>query len=199
MKPTFCKDGCKTVFAGSRFTTGAKSRYAPVEGEALGMAWALQKTCHFTLGNEKLTMFVDHKPLLKILSDRELGEINNPLNFKEKMLLWRFRAVHAGGKDHYLADAMSRYPVETPRGRRLGGRGSPEGSTPVQATTLGPPTTLRSWKRPARPRCRERSPRGWGRQCATPTVNRQHAQRLPLLQWQGTTQQVTRWHVLRRA
>ena len=65
----------KTVYAGSRVTTGAKSRYAPMAEEALGMAWALQKTHHFIMGNEKLTVCVHHKPLLKILGDRELGEI----------------------------------------------------------------------------------------------------------------------------
>ena len=116
--PGCCKTGWKVVLAGSRFTTGAESRYAPVEGEALAVAWALQKTRHFTLGNDKLTVAVDHKPLLKILGDRELGDIDNPriLNFKQKTLRWRFEVVHVPGKDNGAADAMSRFPVETPKG-----------------------------------------------------------------------------------
>ena len=92
------------VLAGSRFTTGAESRYAPVEGEALAVAWALHKTRHFTLGNKKLTVAVDHKPLLKILGDRELADIDNPriLNFRQKTLRWRLEVVHVPGKDHHV-------------------------------------------------------------------------------------------------
>ena len=36
--PICCSSGWKLVFAGSRFTSGAESRYAPVEGEALAAA-----------------------------------------------------------------------------------------------------------------------------------------------------------------
>ena len=116
--PTCCAGGWKTVFAGSRFTTGAESRYHPVEGEALAVAWALQKTKHFTLGNDRLTIAVDHKPLLKIFGDRELGEIENTrlLNFKEKTLRWKFRVVYVPGKEHSVPDALSRHPVEKPLG-----------------------------------------------------------------------------------
>ena len=84
--PGCCENGWHTVPAGSKFTAGAESWYAPVEGEALAMAWALYKTRHFTLGSKKLTVLVDHKPLLKIMGDRELADIDNPriLNLKQK-------------------------------------------------------------------------------------------------------------------
>ena len=49
IKPDCCKTGWKIVFAGSRFTTGAESRYHPVEGEALSDAWGLHKTRYFTI------------------------------------------------------------------------------------------------------------------------------------------------------
>ena len=49
--PGCCKTGWPMVLAGSKFTKCAESRYAPVEGEALAVAWALYKTRHFTLGN----------------------------------------------------------------------------------------------------------------------------------------------------
>ena len=75
----------------------------------------LQKSCHFTRGIKKLKEYVDHKRLLKIVNDRELGEIDNPsiLNFKEKTLRWRFKVVLLPGKDHHEAYAMSRYPIKT--------------------------------------------------------------------------------------
>ena len=40
--PNCCHDGWKLCLVGSRFTTPAESRYAPVEGEALAVVYALQ-------------------------------------------------------------------------------------------------------------------------------------------------------------
>ena len=48
--PYCCPSGWQLVLAGSRFTNEAESRYAPVEGEALAVAWALKSTKHYTLG-----------------------------------------------------------------------------------------------------------------------------------------------------
>ena len=56
--PGCFKTGWRTVLDGSKFTTGVESRYAPVEGLALAVAWALHKNRHFTLGNDKLTVLV---------------------------------------------------------------------------------------------------------------------------------------------
>ena len=116
IKPGCCHEGWKIVFAGSRFTTSAESRYHPVEGEALSVSWGFHKTRYFTIGCDILTLGVDHKPLLKIFEFKELNNINNTriLNFKEKTLRWRFRVVHVPGKEHKIADATSRYPVVKP-------------------------------------------------------------------------------------
>ena len=61
---------------------------------------------------------MDHKPLLNILGDRELVDIKNPsiLNLTQKTLWWRFSVEYVPGKDHYVADAMSRFPTEKPEG-----------------------------------------------------------------------------------
>ena len=101
------------VLAGSRFTTGAESRYAPVEGEALAVEWGLENTRHYTLGNTKLLVATDHKPLLKILGDRKLEDIANPRleNLKEKTLRWHFSIIHIPGKLHIGPDTMSRKEV----------------------------------------------------------------------------------------
>ena len=116
VKANCCPGGWRIAFAGSRFTTTAESQYHPVEGEALAVAWALHKTKYFTLGNDSLMACVDHKPLVKILGDRGLGDIDNTriLNFKEKTLRWRFKVEHVNGKLLKLADVMSRYPVTKP-------------------------------------------------------------------------------------
>ena len=113
LTPLCCREGWVLTYAGSRFTSSAESRYHPIEGEALGVAWGLHKTRHFTLGCKDLIVAVDHKPLLKIFGDRELSEIENPriLNFKEKTLKWRFQVKHIPGILHKIADAASRSPV----------------------------------------------------------------------------------------
>jgi len=115
-KPFCCKTGWKVTLVGSRFTSGAESRYAPIEGEALAVVDALDKARHFTLGCSDLTIAVDHKPLLKTLGDRCLDDIPNPRlrNLKEKSLRYRFRVVHIPGVRHAAADALSRNPVGNP-------------------------------------------------------------------------------------
>jgi hypothetical protein len=98
--------------AGSRFLTPAEKNYAPVEGEALAVAWALGQTKFFTMGCNDLLIIVDHKPLVKILGDRRLDEIENPRLFRLKMktLMWRYEIEYQRGTRNPFADAMSRYP-----------------------------------------------------------------------------------------
>ena len=113
INPYCCSGGWRLVLAGSRFTKDAETRYAPVEGEALAVAWALKVTRHYTLGNPKLIVATDHKPLLKVLGDRKLEDIDNPrlLNLKEKTLNWRFKIIHVAGKTHIGPDTLSRKEV----------------------------------------------------------------------------------------
>ena len=112
-KPFCCRTGWKITLVGSRFTHAAESRYAPIEGEALAVADALDKARFFVLGCEDLIVAVDHKPLLKVFGDRCLEDISNTrlCNLKEKTLRYRFRMMHIPGVRHKAADAMSRYPT----------------------------------------------------------------------------------------
>ena len=111
--PVCCPSGWTLIYAGSRFTSSAESRYAPVEGECLAAVWALDKTKYFTLGAPSLFLAVDHMPLLKILGDKNLQDIDNPRlqNLKEKTLRYRFKCVHVPGRDHKGADFTSRNPT----------------------------------------------------------------------------------------
>ena len=61
---------------------------------------------------EQLTVATDHKPLLKVLGDRQLCELENPrlTNLKEKAMYFRFDIVHMPGRFHKGPDAMSRIP-----------------------------------------------------------------------------------------
>ena len=103
------------ILCGSRFCTPAESRYHPIEGELLGVAWALEKTGYYTLGCKNLLVLVDHKPLIGLLTTRELGAIQNPRleHLAERLLRWTFRIEHVAGASNYGPDALSRFPGPT--------------------------------------------------------------------------------------
>lgn len=109
-----CGEGhWKLVYVGSRFLKDAETRYAPIEGEALAVAYALEKCKMFVLGCPDLTIATDHQPLLNILNDRALETIHNPRlsQLKQKTLRYSFRVVHVPGKSNCGPDFTSRYPV----------------------------------------------------------------------------------------
>ena len=105
--------GWKVTFVGSRFCSPAESRYAPIEGESLAVAWSLEKAKYFVLGHPDLIVAVDHQPLLKLLGDRAMEDIPNPrlFNLKEKTLRYRFSMTFIPGKNNHSADAASRQPA----------------------------------------------------------------------------------------
>ena len=111
--PICCNSGWKLVFAGSRFTSDAESRYSPVEGEALAAVFGLKRAKHFTLGCSDLVLAVDHMPLLAILGNKNLDEVENPRlqRLKEKTLRFNFKIIHVPGVKHKAADATSRHPT----------------------------------------------------------------------------------------
>ena len=84
-----------------------------MEGEAFAVTDALDKARFFVLDCSNLIIAVDHKPLLKVFSDRSLGEILNARlgNLKEKTQHYKFGMVHIPGVQHKAADAVSRYPT----------------------------------------------------------------------------------------
>ena len=108
--PRCCNDGWKLVLAGGRFTKPAESRYSPDEGELLAVADALYKSRHFVLGCENLVGAVDHKPLLGLLNDKSLGDIEKPrlLMLKEKTLWFCFDVMWIAGSRHCGPHYMSR-------------------------------------------------------------------------------------------
>ena len=87
------------ILCGSRYCTPAESRYHPIEGELLAVVWALEKTKQYTLGCERLMVLVDHKPLLGLLTKRELGDIDNPRleHLAERLGRWSFTIHHVAG------------------------------------------------------------------------------------------------------
>ena len=106
-------DRISRELAVSRFLKAAETKYAPIEGEALAIAWALEDSKYFTMGCDSLIITTDHKPLVKIFGDRTLDEISNPRIFKlkQRALPWNFTIAHVPGKCIPASDATSRNPV----------------------------------------------------------------------------------------
>lgn len=91
----FCGAGhWKVVYAGSRFTPDAESRYAQIEGEVLVLLFGLE-SCKMFVGCPTLIVTVDHKPLAPIFNDRDLDKIRNPRvrNIREKTLIYSFIVI----------------------------------------------------------------------------------------------------------
>ena len=105
-----CDNGWRITLAGSRFLRPSETRFAPVEGESLGVVWALEQTKYFTLGCKTLLVATDHKPLIKLFGDRTLDEISNTRLFrlKQRALPWSFEIHHVPSKQNPFADAASR-------------------------------------------------------------------------------------------
>ena len=105
----------KTVTAGSRYLTGAEERYAMVEFKLLAIAYTCKKTATFTEGIE-FTIVTDHKPLIPILRNYSLAEIENkrlqPLQMKIDHLSYCVKWIK--GADNKEADTLSRAPSSQP-------------------------------------------------------------------------------------
>ena len=119
--PVCCPEGWHLVFAGSRFCTDAERRYAPIEGEAAAISWALEKCRMFVLGCPNVMVVTDHEPLKGLFGDRDLSKIHNPRLFrlKEKTLRYRFTMHHCPGRWHRGPDAVSRNPVAMVQALRI--------------------------------------------------------------------------------
>ena len=95
-KTFYCPTGWQVTLFTSRYLTDTEAKYSPVEGEALAVAYGLEKCKHFILGIDNLTVAVDHKPLVGLFTNRNLEDIPNPRlrNLKEKTLRYRFSITH---------------------------------------------------------------------------------------------------------
>ena len=108
-------DAKRLIKCGSCSLTPTQQRYATIELEALGIHWALEKCEYFLRGCEKFTVVTDHRPLLGIWNNG-LADITNPRlqKIRMKTLRFSFNLEWHQGKTHFIADALSRYPVFAP-------------------------------------------------------------------------------------
>ena len=105
----------RLITCGSRFLSVAEKNYAVVELECLAVQWAVAK-CRLYLAGIEFKILTDHKPLLGIMNGRELEAINNLRlqRIMSKLLGYSFKVKWIAGKNHEIADALSRAPVFQP-------------------------------------------------------------------------------------
>ena len=106
----------KAIQTGSRFLTDTESRYAVIELEMLGVVWAIMKCRYFLDGLPHFQIITDHNPLIPILNNHRLDEIENPRlqRLRARIMAYNFKAIHLKGTDNHAADALSRYPIDQP-------------------------------------------------------------------------------------
>ena len=99
--------GWRLCLVGISFLHPSETRYAAIVDEALAVTYGLHQSRYFVLGCKDFIVAADHKPLLNVLNDRSLSDIQNRRlhNLKEKTLLYSFDIVHVPGKKHLGPDA----------------------------------------------------------------------------------------------
>ena len=97
------------IICGSRNISDAEKRYAPIELEAVAICWAILKCRLYLLGGY-FTVVTDHRPLLGIFSKRDT-ENTRLRRVLDKLAPYTFDVKWIQGKDHLIADALSRAPI----------------------------------------------------------------------------------------
>ena len=102
----------RLIACGSRSLTPAQRNYATIELECMAIVWAVAKFGYYLRGMGLFTVVTDHKPLVGAFA-KPLHELENArlARFREKLVEYSFNLVWSLGKDHMIADALSRAPV----------------------------------------------------------------------------------------
>ena len=121
----------KLIQCGSRFISDTERRYAMIEIEMLGIAWAVTKCKMYLQGLPSFVVVCDHKPLLPILNGQTMDAIQNPRlqRLKGKLAGFNFTAEWKKGKTHLIPDSLSRAPVSDPEENDLLAEEDVDGST----------------------------------------------------------------------
>ena len=101
----------RPVAFASRALTETESRYAQIEKEALALTWSCEKFSSYILG-KPVQLETDHKPLVPILGHKSLDSLPpRVLRFRLRLLRFQYSIFHSPGKSLYLADTLSRAPI----------------------------------------------------------------------------------------
>ena len=87
------KKNWQIVQAGSRFLLEAESRYAMIELECLGAAWAMQRCRQFLESLPTFDLVTDHKPLMPILNSYAHDKLDNPRLLRLRLKMQRYSFI----------------------------------------------------------------------------------------------------------
>ncbi|GBL83030.1 hypothetical protein AVEN_165265-1 [Araneus ventricosus] len=91
-----------------------ESRYAQIEKGALAVVWGCKKFRDYLTGMH-FNIETDHKPLIPILSKKNLDDLSPRLQrIKLRMMKFSYTIVHIPGKELFAADALSRNLQKVP-------------------------------------------------------------------------------------
>ena len=94
----------------SRALSPTEQRYAQIEKEALALTWGCERLSDYLIGLH-FHMVTDHKPLVPILSTKNLDDLPVRVQrFRLRLMRYHFTISHVPGKDLVIADALSRAP-----------------------------------------------------------------------------------------
>ena len=104
--------GWRPVAFASRALSQAESRYAQIEKEALALTWACERFSEYVLG-KLIQLETDHKPLVPIMGKKSLDSLPpRVLRFRLRLMRYQYSIHHSPGKSLYLADTLSRAPLQ---------------------------------------------------------------------------------------
>lgn len=105
-------ESLRAVAYASRSMLDTQMRHAQIEKEALAITWACETFSNYLIGT-KFKLETDHKPLVPLLSTKDLAELPARLQrFKMRLVRFDFSISHVAGKDLNRADTLSKVPVE---------------------------------------------------------------------------------------
>lgn len=97
----------------SKTLSDAERRYAQIEKECLSLTWLSERLQQFLIG-QKYIMRTDHKPLLRILTDKPIDQLTIRLQrFRMRLMRFSFKMEYVPGKEFYCPDALSRSPLSS--------------------------------------------------------------------------------------
>ena len=97
----------------SQSLSDTEKRYAQIEKEALALTWESKRFQDYLIGLH-YTIETDHKPLVSLLSTKNLEELPIRVQFfRLRLMRFSYTIVHVPRKSLFTADALSRSPVNT--------------------------------------------------------------------------------------
>ena len=89
-----------------------EKRYPIIEKEGLAIVYACERFRNYLIGKQ-FTIVTDHLPLISLYSQKFIDELTPRLQrFRLRLLRFDFNIVHIPGKSNFVADMLSRTPVE---------------------------------------------------------------------------------------